>query len=273
MKKIKLTKNKAPLTLSNGKTVVEPRSKAPIVIAVMLVATLISVQMTGFKFSTLITNGSKFFTIIINMFPIATDYMPSIWTPLFETIKMSVIGSFLGAVLAVPFAMIAASNIVKNKIIINASRIFLGITRTLPTLVVALIATYIFGLGSFAGTVAITVFTFAYIGKLLYEQIETVNMGAYEAMEAMGTTKLRSFINGVVPQVMPGYIANCLFCFEGNIRYAAILGYVGAGGLGMILNENIGWREYQNVGMILVTLFITVAVIEVVSHQIRKKLM
>ena len=67
-------------------------------------------------------------------------------------------------------------------------------------------------------------------------------------------------------------IANCLFCFEGNVRYAAILGYVGAGGLGLILNEKIGWREYPSVGMILVTLFVTVMVIEAISHYLRKKL-
>ena len=64
----------------------------------------------------------------------------------------------------------------------------------------------------------------------------------------------------------------CLFCFEGNVRYAAILGYVGAGGLGLILNEKIGWREYDSVGMILVVLFGTVLVIEALSHYIRKKL-
>ena len=115
-------------------------------------------------------------------------------------------------------------------------------------------------------------FTFSYVGKLLYEQIETVDMGAYEAMEALGATRFHAFLYSVIPQILPGYISNCLFCFEGNVRYAAILGYVGAGGLGLIINEKVGWREYDKVGMILLTLFGAVVVIEFVSHQIRKKL-
>ncbi len=265
--------NKRLLTLKNGKTVEQPKSKALLITVIVLICTIISVKMTGFKFLVIANNGHKFFDILEKMLPPNVEYLGSIWTPLFDTIKMSVIGSFVGSILAIPLAIIASSNIVKSKIVLFLSRLFLGIARTLPTLIVALIATFIFGFGTFAGTIAIAVFTFSYIGKLLYEQIETVDMGAFEAMEAIGTTKARAFINGIAPQVAPGYIANCLFCFEGNVRYAAILGYVGAGGLGLILNENIAWREYDNVGMILIILFVAVAVIEIISHQIRKKLM
>ena len=94
----------------------------------------------------------------------------------------------------------------------------------------------------------------------------------YEAMEAMGAGRAQAFLAAIQPQVLPAYLSVCLFCFEGNVRYAAILGYVGAGGLGLILNEKIGWREYDSVGMILVVLFGTVLVIEALSHYIRKKL-
>jgi phosphonate transport system permease protein len=142
----------------------------------------------------------------------------------------------------------------------------------LPTLVSALIATFIFGLGTIAGTTAIAIFSFSYIGKILYEEIETVDMGAFEAMEAMGTTKTRAFIVAIIPQVLPSFLSNSLYNFEGNVRYAAVLGYVGAGGIGMILNEQLGWREYPNVGMILVVLLITVFVIESISRWARKKL-
>ena len=170
------------------------------------------------------------------------------------------------------FAILASSNLVKNKVVLGVVRIFLSIVRTIPTLVAALIATYIWGLGTMAGTVAIAVFTFAYVGKQLYELIETVDMGAYEAMEAMGAGRAQAFLAAIQPQVLPAYLSVCLFCFEGNVRYAAILGYVGAGGLGLILNEKIGWREYDSVGMILAVLFGTVLVIEALSHYIRKKL-
>ena len=232
----------------------------------------VSVRVTGFDFAVLVKRGSKFFDILKAMFPPNTAYLSKIWTPLWDTIKMSFLGSFIGAVLAIPFAIAAASNIVTNRVIVFIVRLFLSLVRTLPTLVCALIATYIFGLGTMAGTCAIAVFTFAYVGKQLFEIIETVDMGPYEAMEALGATRLQAFTTAVFPQVLPTYLSVSLFCLEGNVRYASILGYVGAGGLGLIMNEKIGWREYDSLGMILIVLFVTVIVIEALSHWLRKRL-
>src|SRR5690606_21037666 len=107
-------------------------------------------------------------------------YISKVWRPLLDTIKMSLLGSLLGALLALPIAVAAASNITKSKVITVVSKTLLSILRTLPTLVTALIATFIFGLGPTAGAVAILLFTVSYVGKLLYEQIETVDMGAFE---------------------------------------------------------------------------------------------
>ena len=259
-------------TLENGKQVVAKRSRAPIVLFILAVCSVISIKVTGFSLKVLIQRGNQFFVILKRMFPPDWSYSSSIWTPLFDTIKMSIIGSLIGAIVAIPFAIVSSSNIVKNKIVIFLFRLFFSITRTLPTLVTALIATFIFGLGTTAGTVSIAIFTFAYVGKLLYEQIETTDMGPYEAMIALGATKAEAFQYALLPQVLPGYLSNSLYCFEGNVRYAAILGYVGAGGIGLILNSQIGWRNYDRVGMILVILFVTVVVIEYLSFYLRKKL-
>lgn len=260
------------LTLSNGKQVKKPRSRAPLIALVFVVMSAVSIEVTGFDMSVLISRIKEFFVILDDMIPPRWDYMPQIWKPLFDTIKMSLLGSFIGSVLVVPFAMLASTNIIHNRLVVASMRLLLSIIRTLPTLVSALIATYIFGLGTLAGTTAIAIFTFAYIGKILYEEIETVDMGPFEAMEAMGATKSRAFISAIVPQVLPSYLSNCLFCFEGNVRYASILGYVGAGGLGLILNEKIGWREYSSVGMMLLALFVTVFIIETISRAARKRL-
>ena len=91
-------------------------------------------------------------------------------------------------------------------------------------------------------------------------------------MEALGATRTRAFLTAIFPQILPTYLSVSLFCLEGNVRYASILGYVGAGGLGLIMNEKIGWREYDSVGMILIVLFVTVVAIEGISHAIRKRL-
>lgn len=261
-----------PYQLPNGKVSYERASRTPLILLLLLIMTVISVKVTGFSFETLVKRGHEFFTILFAMFPPKWSYLNSVWGPLFDTIKMSLLGSFIGSVLCVPFAVLAANNIVKNKLMLAITKVFLSIMRTLPTLVTALIATYIFGLGTLAGTTAIAVFTFAYVGKQLYEIIDTVDMGAYEACEAMGLSKPQALWRSVMPQVLPTYLSTSLYCFEGNVRYAAILGYVGAGGLGLILNEKIGWREYSSVGMILIVLFFTVVLIEYISHYIRSKL-
>ncbi|WP_320128069.1 phosphonate ABC transporter, permease protein PhnE [uncultured Sphaerochaeta sp.] len=260
------------LTLLDGTKVEEKRSQTPLVVGIFLVVITISAHITGFNLMTILTRGNYFFVILGDMMPPNTSYLPNIMNPLLDTIKMSIIGSFVGAMAAIPFAVISSTNIIHNRIVTALSRIFLSIIRTLPTLVTALIATYIFGLGTLAGTMAITVFTFSYLGKLLYEEIETVDMGPYEAMQALGAGRAKSFVSAIIPQILPSYLSNTLFCFEGNVRYAAILGYVGAGGLGLILNEKIGWREYDKVGMILVSLFATVVLIETLSHFFRSKL-
>ena len=260
------------IELPNGKQILKYRSRAPLAVLVVLFLTALSVKVTGFDMGILVSRINEFFVILGEMFPPNWGYLSQVWQPLFDTIKMSLLGSVIGSLLVVPFAMLASTNVIHNRIVVSAMRLLLSIIRTLPTLVTALIATYIFGLGTLAGTTAIAIFTFAYIGKILYEEIETVDMGAFEAMEAMGDTKVRAFISAVIPQVLPSYLSNCLFCFEGNVRYASILGYVGAGGLGLILNEKIGWREYDSVGMILLALFFTVFIIETVSRAIRKRL-
>ena len=97
-------------------------------------------------------------------------------------------------------------------------------------------------------------------------------MKAYDAMLSVGMTPLQSFRYAILPQVLPSYLSTALFSFEGNVRYASILGLVGAGGIGLMLNENIGWRNYSNVGMILLLLMVTVIVIETISETLRKKL-
>ena len=258
--------------LESCRTVQERRSRLPLVLVLLIIATVVAGEVTGFSFSTLVRRISFFFVMLRDMVPPDWSYMPRVWQPLMDTIKMSLLGSFIGAVLCIPFSVVCASNLVKNRFVTGFFKLFYSVVRTLPTLVIALIATYIFGLGTFAGTVAIAVFTFAYGCKILYEQIETADMGSHEALEALGVGRLSAIRYAIWPQVLPQFISTVLFCFEGNVRYASILGYVGAGGLGLILNERIGWMEYARVGMILLALFVTVIIIESISSYFRSKL-
>ncbi|WP_330371263.1 phosphonate ABC transporter, permease protein PhnE [Alkaliphilus transvaalensis] len=260
------------IKLSNGKVVKPPKPITPYIVIALIIVTYFSVELTGFKFSTIIQRGNQFLVILRRMYPPDWAFMPRVWKPLFDTIKMSVLGSIIGCALAIPFAIVSSTNINSSKITLNITRVFLSIVRTMPTLIIALIATYIFDIGTFAGTVAITIFTFGIVSKMLYEQIETVDMEPFVAMEALGANKIQAFASAIVPQVLPSYLSISLYNFEINVRNAAILGYVGAGGLGLILDEQFGWRAYDRAGVILFTLFITVVVIESISRYLRERL-
>lgn len=260
------------VSLPNGKVVLEKRTRVPLILLILVVATILSVNFTEFNLKMLFTRIGNFFDIIGEMIPPKWDYFADLWKALVATIQMSLIGSMIGAVIAVPVAVLASSNIIRSRIVVTVFKVILSLLRTLPTLVSAIIATFVFGLGPTAGVVAILLFTISYVGKLLYEAIENVDMGPFEAMESIGMTRIQAFRYAVMPQVLPSFLSNSLYCFEGNVRYAAILGYVGAGGIGLLIQENIGWREYSNVGMIIVALVVTVYLIETVSEHFRKKL-
>lgn len=260
------------ISLPNGKVVLQKRTRVPLILLILVVATILSVNFTEFNLRLLLTRIGNFFDIIGEMIPPKWDYITGLWKALVATIQMSLIGSMIGAIIALPVAVLASSNIIRSRIVVTVFKVLLSLLRTLPTLVSAIIATFVFGLGPTAGVVAILLFTISYVGKLLYEAIENVDMGPFEAMESIGMTRIQAFRYAVLPQVLPSFLSNSLYCFEGNVRYAAILGYVGAGGIGLLINENIGWREYSNVGMIIVALVVTVYLIETVSEHFRKKL-
>ena len=120
---------------------------------------------------------------------------------------------------------------------------------------------------------AISIFTFGIVSKMMYESIETVDMGAFEAMEALGSTKFRAFWSAVFPQILPTYLSHCLYSFEINIRAASILGYVGAGGLGILINDRVGFRDYEGLGHgVDHPIRIVVLIIDNTSQYLRRKL-
>lgn len=200
------------------------------------------------------------------------SFFPKVVSPLIDTIKMSILGTVIGCVLALPVAILSSSNINKSIPVVWLIRFLLGLIRTLPTLIIALVCALIFSLGTFSGTIAIAIFTFGIVAKMLFESIETIDMGPFEAMEALGANKFQAFWSACVPQILPVYLSHCLYCFEMNVRASAILGYVGAGGLGITINERIGWRDYNSLGTVLLSLFVVVVIIDFFSEYLRKKL-
>ena len=260
------------ITLENGHTVRRRRSRTPLILLALVLVVFWALRMTGFSLAVIVNRFPKLMDLMKKLFQPNWSFFPKVIGPLVDTIKMSILGTVIGCGCALPVAVLASSNIDRNKIVVSLLRVLLGLIRTLPTLVIALVCALIFSLGTFSGTVAIAIFTFGVVSKMLYESIETIDMGPFEAMEALGANKFQAFWSACVPQILPVYLSHCLYCFEMNVRASAILGYVGAGGLGITINERIGWRDYNSLGMVLLSLFVVVTFIEFFSAYLRKKL-
>ena len=216
------------ITLENGHTVRRPRSRTPLIVICLALAIVWALKMTGFDLAVIVSRFSKMLDLLKKIFHPNWEFFPKVVSPLLDTIKMSILGTVIGCAIAMPVAILASSNINRNAVIVSIFRFILALIRTLPTLVIALVCALIFSLGTFSGTVAIAIFTFGVVSKMLYESIETVDMGPFEAMEALGANKFQAFWSACVPQILPVYLSHCLYCFEMNIRASAILGYVGA---------------------------------------------
>ena len=260
------------ITLENGHSVRRRRSRTPFIVVAIALVILWALKMTEFDMMVIIERFTKMLDLLKKIFNPKWEFFPKVIGPLLDTIKMSILGTVIGCAVALPVSILASSNINPNVPIVSVCRFVLALIRTLPTLVIALVCALIFSLGTFSGTVAIAIFTFGVVAKMLYESIETIDMGPFEAMEALGGNKFEAFWSACVPQILPVYLSHCLYCFEMNIRASAILGYVGAGGLGITINESIGWRDYESLGTVLLTLFVVVTFIEFFSAYLRKKL-
>ena len=260
------------ITLANGHTVQRRRSRTPLIVLVLALAIWWSLKMTGFSLAVVINKFSKMIDLMEKIFQPNWEFFPKVVSPLLDTIKMSILGTVIGCALALPVAILSSSNINHSVVLVSIFRFILGLIRTLPTLIIALVCALIFSLGTFSGTVAIAIFTFGIVAKMLFESIETIDMGPFEAMEALGANKFQAFWSACVPQILPVYLSHSLYCFEMNVRASAILGYVGAGGLGITINERIGWRDYNSLGMVLLSLFVVVVAIDFFSEYLRKKL-
>lgn len=231
-----------------------------------------SALQTNVSIQGLVTGIPNMNTLLQEMFPPDWSYFSSITDPMLATIRMAIFGTTFGAIIAIPVALLSSSNVVKIPVVYHISRFMMNLIRTIPELLLAALFVPIFGIGEIAGILAITVFSFGIIAKLLYEAIEAIDPGPLEAMTAVGANKVQWIFFGVVPQVMAHFMSYFLYSFEINIRAAAILGYVGAGGVGLHLNNALSFFQYDRVLTIIIYTFIVVLIIDTISNRIREKL-
>ena len=269
------------ITLNNGEVKTIHKKRNLILVYTLIIALLLVVSFIFIDFPTNV-RFSQFNTIFSQLFipskwSLKTsegyrDYIfhtaiPKIWS----TIEMVGLATFIGTIISVPFYILASSNIYTSKAVYLPVRIILNIFRSIPTFVLAVIATVFFGFSETAGVFAMSFFTAGVIFKLMYEQIETCDMNPFEASKSSGATRLQAYNVSIAPQVKPTLISNIIYVFEINVRASVVLGFVGAGGIGQLLSDAIDSTNYDKVGAILIPLFIVVVVLQLLSSYLRRK--
>ncbi|MCA1390578.1 phosphonate ABC transporter, permease protein PhnE [Bradyrhizobium sp. IC3195] len=186
-----------------------------------------------------------------------------------ETVSIAFLGTLGGALLALPVSLLAARNVVANRIIRLLTRRGLDTIRGVDTLIWALIWVGVVGLGPFAGILAVICSDFGTFGKLFSEAIEVAEKNPAEGVRSSGGNHLHSVRFGLLPQVFPVLLSQVLYYFESNTRSATIIGIVGAGGIGLQLAEQIRVLEWQKVSFLILLILVTVSSIDWISGKLR----
>ena len=204
------------------------------------------------------------------MVPPKWDYINALWRAIWDTISIATLGTLMALVLAVPTAFCAARNTTPSVTFIRPIALFVIVSsRSINSLIWALILVAIVGPGVFAGIIAIGLRSIGFCAKLLYEAIEEIDENQVEAVSATGARGPQVLAYGIIPQVLPAFAGISVFRWDINIRESTILGLVGAGGIGLHLSSSIANLAWTQVSVILLVIIATVILSEWVSAKVR----
>jgi phosphonate transport system permease protein len=188
---------------------------------------------------------------------------------LVESLVMTVVATALGIALSIPVALAAARNIAPRPVYLLA-RSFIAVARTFQEVIIAILFVAMFGFGPFAGMLTIAFVTIGFMAKLLAEDIEDIEPGQAEAIRGTGASWLQLMNYGIQPQVLPRLIGLSLYRIDINFRESAVVGIVGAGGIGATLNTAFGRYEYSVAAAIMLIIIVIVMACEYGSSLVRK---
>jgi phosphonate transport system permease protein len=192
-----------------------------------------------------------------------------------ETIIIGMMATLFGVILAIPISFLAARNLMSQNFLTKSIYYFvrtvLNIVRSIEPLIWAIIATIIVGLGPFAGILALTLHSIAALAKMYSEAIEGIDQGPIEAVQATGANWFQTIVYAVIPQIVPPFISFTIYRWDINIRMSTVIGFVGGGGIGFLLQQWIRLLDYKSAGIAVWFITITVMILDNVSAEIREK--
>lgn len=239
-----------------------------------LVVILWALQGGGFSLEKVAAAPPRFADFIDRAFPPNTD--PATLTRMFwkmvETMQIAIAGAFLGIVLSLPIAILAARGLISGPIVTTAIRGVLGFIRAVPDIAWALIFVVAVGLGPFAGTLAIMIDTVGFCGRFFADDMEGTDKGPAEALEATGARKLDVVACATIPAAAPAFVSTGLYALEKAVRSSTILGLVGAGGIGIELKVGFDLFDYPSAMTVILMIAVVVIGIEALSGWVRTKI-
>ncbi len=198
------------------------------------------------------------------------SYMDNLWAPIWDTLNIATLGTIAALIMAVPIAFLAARNTTPSALFIRPIALLIIVaTRSINSLIWALLLIAIIGPGVFAGIVAIAIRSIGFCAKLLYEAIEEIDHSQVEAITATGASRWQVMVYGIVPQIMPAFAGIAVFRWDINIRESTVLGLVGAGGIGLQLQASLNTLAWPQVSLILLVILAAVVISEWVSAKVR----
>ncbi|MEP3166871.1 MAG: phosphonate ABC transporter, permease protein PhnE [Marinobacter sp.] len=207
------------------------------------------------------------------MWPPEFEAWSAILNAMLETVHIATLSTMLTIFIALPVSYIAAQNTTPNRLTLWIGRFILVSSRSVNTIIWALLFVAIFGPGVLAGILAVMFRSVGFIGKLMGEAIEEIDRRPVESMEATGASRMKVVLFGIVPQVMPAFFAIVILRWDINIRESTVLGLVGAGGIGVLLQGSIDTFAWQTVATILLAIIGLVLLGEALTSMLRKKVL
>jgi phosphonate transport system permease protein len=213
--------------------------------------------------------GDNLHAFLIRFWPPDFSIWPQISVALWETFQIAVLSTLFSTILSVPLAVAASQNISPTPVV-WITRSLLNIIRSIPSLIWALLAVAVLGANALSGVVALTFYSMGYLGKFFSDAIESADAGVAEALRASGADAIQSFQYGIWPHAKPLIWSHSLWMLEYNIRSAAIIGYVGAGGIGVYLHSYQEFAQWDRFSAVLCCLLALVIVLDFAGQRVRK---
>jgi phosphonate transport system permease protein len=241
---------------------------ATFIIAALFIASLIAIEFTPAR---MIELPGQIARVLAFFYPADMAYGWDMVLPaLVESIQIAWVGTIVAAILSLPLALLGARTLFPR--LSRIAQLISATARAFPEILLAIYFVPIVGLGPFAGALAIGISSIGMLTKLGAEVVESIDLGPVEAVQAAGGSRLVALRYAVIPQVLPEIVAHWLFRFELNIRASAVLGVVGAGGVGGVLLNTLRYRHFDKAAAVLVLTILVVLIIDMVSGEIRRRI-